>query len=239
MTDFKIAICDDIQEEIDIVEKYLKKILEDKKLTSDIHRFNSSEELLSEEISDFDLFILDVEMGKINGMDAAKEIRRRGIKSEIVFVTGFIEYIQEGYKVNAYRYILKPLKFDDIKECMDGCIEEMLNRKKRFIVISYKGAIEKINLDDINYIDVIKKSITVHTKERNISYSGNSIEKLEEELSKQRFFRCHKSYLVNMMKIEKIEKESLYVAGETIPLSRHRARDLKRAFTEMMGDIIC
>lgn len=257
MEKYRIAICEDEEKEIIQLKENLKKILaEDMKNKNAIENrveiknkievkniiieeFESAEELLKSDLSKIDIFLMDIMMGEMNGMDAAKKIREMNIDSEIIFITGNVEFVRDGYKVNAYRYLLKPVEIEELRESIISCFAEIGKKKGKFIVLSRKGEIEKLKINDIDYIEVIKREIIVHKNGEEVEYTGTSIEKLEEKLEDFKFFRCHKSYLVNLEKVDLIKTGEVVVNGKSVPVSKYRAKDLKREFTAILGDMIC
>ena len=245
MEKYRIAICEDEEKERIQLKENLKKILaEDMKNKIEIENiiieeFESAEELLKSDLSKIDIFLMDIMMGEMNGMEAAKKIREMNINSEIIFITGNVEFVIDGYKVNAYRYILKPVEIEELKESIISCFAELGKKKGRFIALSRKGEMEKLKIDDIDYIEVIKRNIIVHKNGEEVEYTGTSIEKLEEKLEDFKFFRCHKSYLVNLEKVDSVKTDEVVVNGKNVPVSKYRAKDLKREFTAILGDMIC
>ena len=174
---YNIVICEDNKEQIKIILNYLRIIFEniDDNYNYNINIFNSAEKMLEKNIDDVDIFLLDIKMKKMSGMEAAQNIRSRGINSEIIFLTGLIEYAKDGYKVRAYRYILKPIKFDELQESILNCIEEINKNKRKYFLIDQNGKIEKIKIDLIKYIEINRKELIIHLVDKNIIYSWKSI----------------------------------------------------------------
>ncbi|MDK2562918.1 LytTR family DNA-binding domain-containing protein [Romboutsia sedimentorum] len=233
----RIAICEDeVSQQIQI-KQFLDKILNN--IEYEILMFNCGEELINNYPKDIDIFLLDIQMDKINGMDVARNIRKIDKNSvEIIFTTSVVEYIQEGYEVRAYRYLLKPIKFEELKKHILACIEEIQNKKDQYLIIEGKGEIYKIDINNITYVEVQKKDMIVHTVERDYEVKM-SLEKIEKELSNYKFFRCHKSFLVNLNYIENIKQ---YIAilenGAEVSVSRHRFKEFKAEFLNILGEVI-
>lgn len=233
----RIAICEDeVSQQIQI-KQFLDKILNN--IEYEILMFNCGEELINNYPKDIDIFLLDIQMDKINGMDVARNIRKIDKNSvEIIFTTSVVEYIQEGYEVRAYRYLLKPIKFEELKKHILACIEEIQNKKDQYLIIEGKGEIYKIDINNITYVEVQKKDMIVHTVERDYEVKM-SLEKIEKELSNYKFFRCHKSFLVNLNYIENIKQ---YIAilenGDEVSVSRHRFKKFKAEFLNILGEAI-
>ncbi|MDU4723930.1 MAG: response regulator, partial [Clostridioides difficile] len=160
----KVAICEDEKVHQELLIEYLQKLFNELSIDYDLCIFNSGEQLLENYPEDMDIFLLDIQMGELSGMDIARKIRDIDSNTvEIIFTTSLIEYIQEGYEVRAYRYLLKPIEFNDIKNHITACIEEIHNRRDKYLVISNKYENYKIKIENITYIEVQNKDITIHT----------------------------------------------------------------------------
>ncbi|MGL4913177.1 MAG: LytR/AlgR family response regulator transcription factor [Romboutsia sp.] len=238
MTVYRIVICEDEITQRNTLKNFITKAFEDISNQLEVLEYSSGEELLKENPNGVDIYFLDIQMDKITGMEVAKTIRKDNDTSEIIFVTSLIEYVQEGYKVRAYRYLLKPIKYKDLKEHVLSCINDIIKKRENFIIMESKGCIEKIPINDITYIEVQRKEITIHTRKGNY-HTKNSLDKMGKELEIYNFFRCHKSYLINMKHIEYISKNSVIINSEEIPVSKHRISNLKSSFTQVLGGVLC
>ena len=231
----RIAICEDQINQQELLKKYLQKILIDYTNSYEILIYKSGEELLNNYPENVDIFLLDIQMYNINGMDVARKIREIDEnKVEIIFITSLVEYIQEGYEVRAYRYLLKPIKYDDLEKHMISCIKEIEKRDK-YLIINDKNDIKKIKHSEITYIEIQKKNMTIHTVKGDYLIK-NTMDKIEREIDNLSFYRCHKSFLVNLEYVESIKQ---YVAilenGEEVLISRHRFKETKNQFYKLIG----
>ncbi|HBF5563104.1 TPA: response regulator transcription factor, partial [Clostridioides difficile] len=205
---YRIVICEDDITQIAFLRECILKSLEGISSQIELFEFNSGEELLETNLEGIDIFFLDIKMLQLTGMDVAKIIRETNDTSEIIFITSIVDYIQEGYKVRAYRYLLKPIDFGDLNESILSCISDIIKKRENFMLIENKGIINKILINSIMYIEVRKKVLTIHTK-NDTYYTKNSMDKIELELEKYNFFRCHKSYLINLEYIQFICKNTV------------------------------
>ena len=235
---YRIVICEDEITQRNTLKNFITKAFKEVSNALEILEYSSGEELLKENPKGINIYILDIQMDKLTGMDVAKSIRENNDTSEIIFVTSLIEYVQEGYKVRAYRYLLKPIKYEDLKEHVLSCIKDIIKRRENFMIIENKGCMEKIAINNITYIEVQRKEITIHST-KGTYYTKNSLDKMEKELEVYNFFRCHKSYLINMKHIEYISKKSVIINNEEIPVSKHRISNLKSRFTQVLGGVLC
>ena len=124
-----IATCEDEKEIQDTIEDYLNNILKNTNIEYEIQKYNSGESLLESNLKDIDILLLDIQMKTINGMDTARKIREFDQNLEIIFMTSFVEFMQEGYEVKAYRYILKPINERKISKNILPCINEIVKKE--------------------------------------------------------------------------------------------------------------
>ncbi|MCC0663122.1 LytR/AlgR family response regulator transcription factor [Clostridioides sp. ZZV15-6597] len=235
---YRIVICEDDITQMVFLRECILKSLEGVSSQIELLEFNSGEELLESALEGVDIYFLDIQMLQLTGMDVAKIIRETNDTSEIIFITSIVDYIQEGYKVRAYRYLLKPIDFEDLNENILNCISDIIKKRENFMLIENKGIINKILINSIMYIEVRKKVLTIHTTD-GIYNTNNSMDKIELELEKYNFFRCHKSYLINMEYIQLICKNTVVINNEDIPVSKYRISDLKTKLTHVLGDVLC
>ncbi|MGO0904339.1 LytR/AlgR family response regulator transcription factor [Clostridioides difficile] len=235
---YRIVICEDDITQMAFLRECILKSLEGVSSQIELLEFNSGEELLESALEGVDIYFLDIQMLQLTGMDVAKIIRETNDTSEIIFITSIVDYIQEGYKVRAYRYLLKPIDFESLNENILNCISDIIKKRENFMLIENKGIINKILINSIMYIEVRKKVLTIHTTD-GIYNTNNSMDKIELELEKYNFFRCHKSYLINMEYIQLICKNTVVINNEDIPVSKYRISDLKTKLTHVLGDVLC
>lgn len=235
----KIAICEDEIEQQKILKQYLEQILNQISNKYEILFFNSGEALFKNYPENIDIFLLDIQMDELNGMEVAKRIRQIDKKEvEIIFTTSLIEYIQEGYEVRAYRYLLKPIQLENLKKHIISCVEEVNKNKSSYIVVNEKNDAYKLKISDITYIEIQKREMTIHTINKDYIINS-SMSKMENELSKYNFYRCHKSFMVNIDFIKNIKQ---YVAilenKEEVPISRYKFKDTKARFLSHLGSVL-
>lgn len=235
---YRIVICEDDDLQRNEINSFISEIFSEISNNIKIFEFSSAEDVIESKLEGIDIYFLDIQMDNLNGMDLAKEIRKQNDTSKIIFITSLLEHVQDGYMVKAYRYLIKPIKYEDLKEHILSCISDIIKERENFIMIKENGTTYKLNTKEITYIEIIKKDITIHTiyKKYNIK---NRIKNLEKELNMYNFFRCHKSYLINMEHIDFIGKDNLMIKGTEIPVSKYRMNGLKTKLTNLLGVIIC
>ena len=139
-----IGICDDELYCRSNIKDILKEILSSYPINYNIYEFSSGEELLNNYPKDLDILIMDIQMKTINGMDTARKIREFDQNLEIIFMTSFVEFMQEGYEVKAYRYILKPINERKISKNILPCINEIVKKRNNYLTINVKNYVDRI-----------------------------------------------------------------------------------------------
>ncbi|MGL5439108.1 MAG: LytR/AlgR family response regulator transcription factor [Filifactoraceae bacterium] len=233
-----IGICDDELQYRSKIKDILTEILSSDHINYNIYEFSSGEDLLDNYPKNLDILIMDIQMKRINGMDTARKIREFNEKLEIIFMTSFSEFMQEGYEVKAYRYVLKPITHMKISKNILPCINEIMRNKNNYLSITVKNYIDRIRIDDITYIETDRPNIVIYTN-NNTYTTKMSISKIEKTLRSYGFFRCHNSYIVNLKLVESMNGNIIVVEGKDIPISKYRVKDLKLALTNILGDIVC
>ncbi len=238
---YRFAVCDDNEADAAFVVSLIKKWhsensgkrLSDEALSCQmvlpqIEVFSSAEAFLFayEEDRNFDLLFLDIEMGGMSGVELAKSLRQMGAGLQIVFITGYMEYISQGYDVEALHYLLKPVTAEKLGEVLNRAMER-IKTKERALVLSLSDGIVRIPLCEIRYIEVLKNYVTVHGSE------DYSVKKTLNELKKgldDSFFQIHRSYIAGLRSIKKVTRSEVVLKDNTIlPLSRKLYNDLNQA----------
>ncbi len=221
---FHIAICDD--EKI-ISQDIYNKII-DVKSSCNIDIYNSSSELL-ENHSQYDIIFLDIEMPDVNGIDVSYFLREKGYKGAIVFLTSHIEFVQEAFKVKAFRYLSKPVDSNELKETIDDVEKEVLDNAQ--IIVKDYGSEYTINPSDIYYIKSDRNKTIIRLKDKALDVK-KTLKQWLYELGETRFYHVHKSYVVAFRYIERIETDVIVLVDldEEIPMSRRNRTEFKEAY---------
>ena len=233
----KIAVCDDEKFYREKITALLQKYLSDCQLDSTIDIYCSGDEFLSQSSNavKYDAVFMDINMEQTDGIETAMRIRAFQSNTYIVFVTAFIKYALDGYKVNAVRYIMKDTLDVAIPECMDAILQKMQLRQVNF---SFMEGEKRLYTDNLLYVESNKHKSVFHYQEEQLTKYQiyEKLDHIEKELTNFGFLRIHKSYLVNMRHIRKI---SNYIAelstGEELPIPRIRYQSVKQKFVEFKG----
>lgn len=232
-----IVICDDEKVHRQKLKSYIEKIMD--RGTYQINEFSSGEVLINKYPSNIDILFLDMQMGGINGLDTAKKLRKIDTKVSIIFTTAFADLMQKGYEVRAFRYLLKPISYDEFYINFKDCIDEVKGNFENFITIKDLDSLDiiRIPINSILYVETDLRHILIHT-DIEIYRSNISINKLEQDLENELFFRCHRSYLINLNKVRGITQNTVIIKNDEILVSRYKMKNLKIKLIEGLGSLL-
>ncbi len=227
----KLAICDDEQIQIDNLNKLVCSWAKEFNLRVNTTHYTSAESFLFcyEEEKNFDILLLDIEMGEVNGVELAKRIRKDNERIQIIFITAFADFIAEGYDVSALHYLMKPVSKEKLFEVLNKAVERIKRQDKPLLTDNIK-----INPSEIAYIEAFARSCEIKLISGERVTSMAKISTLEGELNGDfcgEFIRCHRSYIVGIRHIKQITKTELLLdSGDVLPLSRRLYVDVNKAF---------
>jgi len=232
----KIAICDDEPFMAQEIAGHLSRYMEEKHITSYCASSFSNGRLLLESDCNFDLIFLDIQMEQPDGMETAKMLRRRGNHSLLVFVTVLKEYVFDAFEVEAYDYLIKPLDGEHFRRTMDRAVKALEQRKEKSIIVRRGTSCEVIPLAQIVYCEVQGRKIYIHQSDGKITDYYEKLDDFERRVD-GRFFRCHRSYLVNLECIRGSYAGQVALSqGGQIPVSRLREQELTQALLRHMKE---
>jgi len=233
----RIGICDDESHFRKTLNEAIIKILYRQGIDHSIIYFSSGEELLGGYI-DIDILFLDIQMDGKNGIETAKEIRKRDENVCIIFISAFPEYAAEGYKVNAFRYITKPFDERELEAELTGAIREVKRADGISLTIKNDKGAFRILSSNVIYIEVKGRRTVIHTTDEEIE-SNEALSKFESKLTSQFFYRCHQGYLINLRYIDSVAENSIALRGDgSVPLSRYKKRGLMQMLTSYWGGLM-
>ena len=226
-----ISICDDSSQERTAINALVQRWAQKSGTDVDVHEFPTAEAFLFEyEELASDIVLLDIEMPGMSGVELAKRLRAGNKRIQIVFITGYSEYISEGYEVAALHYLLKPLSAEKFFSTLDRAME---NRKTddRELVIETSEETVFLPICEIRYIEVIRNYITIHgEKEYTVK---KTLKEMEKELD-QRFLRVGRSYIVNLRFVSRVTRTEVFLrGGEKVPLPRGAYETVNRAIIQL------
>ena len=234
----KIAVCDDDR----TTREQIASLIKEQELGAEIFTYEAGEDMIKSKES-FAISFLDVEMKEISGIDVARHMReeqeKKGKdKSIIIFVTGYREYMEDAFDVNAFHYLVKPVdekKFQNVFQRALKDVSTKIKQQEFSVIIKNNGMQKKVLLRDIYYIESSNKKVVFHTKDGKIDTYGR-MEDWESELGDS-FYRCHRGYLVNLEKITAYNVDTIDLTnGDSLILAQKKYSDFIKAYMRYAKD---
>lgn len=227
----RIAIVEDENEVADFlvecITRYEKESETDQ--TFFIEKFPSGIEFIENFKPNFDIIFMDIQMPEINGLDTAKYIYERDKSVCIIFVTNLTQYAINGYEVNALDYVLKPVTYNNIADKLNKALHRISNKTKDETIVLKENYAARIPIDEILYIEVSGHVLIYHTKMQKYELRGR-IKDREDELRKFGFSRCNNCYLINLLHVRVINKDTVAVGDHELSISRGRMKEFLNDF---------
>jgi DNA-binding LytR/AlgR family response regulator len=215
-----IAICDDERAEIDYLKMLISRWAEERGFAVQISRFESAESFwfAYEEDKSFDIILLDIQMKAMDGVELAKQIRKDNESLQIIFITGFPDFIAEVYDVSALHYLIKPVDGQKLVPVLDRA-QKNLNRTEKSLLIAVDGGMCRIPFSEIRYVEAQGHYVLIHAAACTYKTKTN-LSDVQATLD-ERFFRCQRSFIVNLQCIRKITRTAVVLDDLIeVPLSR-------------------
>lgn len=233
MTDFVIAICDDLESERVKLARMIRTYAREHHLSVQLRLFSSGESLLDalQAPGDFHLLFLDIYMPGLSGMEAARRIRSAGSDLAIIFVTTSQDHGLESFEMRASDYLVKPIRPEDLTSSLDWFFSHM-PEELRLLPIYSEGEWQNIPLAAILYIDVYGHQSRIHML-RGTVVTRRGLDDLELAIDSPDFLRCHRSYLVNLNHVNGVEGNDFRMADDSlVPISTANAARIRSQFID-------
>lgn len=228
---YRVAIVDDSKTDAKFVQDILNSWANQRQANIQAEVFPSAESFLFRyaEDKDWDILLLDIEMGAMDGVTMAKRVRQDNEAVQIVFITGYSDYIAEGYEVAALHYLMKPVNREKLLTVLDRAMEKR-KQEERCLNLEAYGEIVRIPFYEIRYLDVHQNYVTVHAK---ADYTvKRTLGDFEKELD-DRFCRVGRAMILNLKYIQRVTKNEVRLSdGTVLPLPRGAYDPLNRAIIQ-------
>lgn len=228
--ELRIAVVDDMEQDRVQITEETDAILDHAKIKHSIDTYADAAALLDAIRSGkkYTLLLLDVLMDEMDGMALAAELRKQGNSTAIIFISVSQELACRGYRVDAARYLVKPLNHDELKEALLHCYEQWQNKKE--ILLQTNNGQHRTSFTDIQFVEAFERGtrfiLSDETVETKLKFS-----EVEAMLPKSSFLQCHRAYIVNLAQTERISQyEFRMKSGKAVPISRLRYNETSREF---------
>ena len=228
----QIAICDDEKEIRQMLAEKVRKLYPQAFLSL----YRSGEELLLAK-QEPDIVLLDIQMDKKDGMETAREFRRKNKRAVLIFVTALEEYVFQAFDVGAFHYLVKPFEDGKFAQVLKNAVRQVQQEKDREcekekketpgLLVQSGGQHIFVRLEEIVYAEVFNRKIMLHTLDGDIEYYGK-MKELEERAGED-FYRPHRAYLINLAFVRKYDAATIYLEkGQALMAKQNYPEFVKR-----------
>ena len=233
----KLAIVEDEKIYVEKIKSYLKRYQNEFGYEIRSVWFDDGSEIIENYSGDYDIILMDIQMKFLDGFSTAKKIRELDQEVIIIFITNMTNYAIRGYEVDAMDYIVKPVEYFSFSTKLERAVRRIHKKEKHYISIPIKGGIRKMELAQIYYIESQGHMLRYKTAEGELE-CRDILQQMENLLVPYGFFRCSKSYLVNMQYVDAIRENECVVQGERLPVGRAKKKEfMKKMLNYMSGEM--
>lgn len=237
MTMLRIAVCDDEEKQLDQTAALLHTYLRSHpSLDGQVETFRSGSALLAraEGAGGFDLYVLDILMPELSGIDTGRRLRALGEGGEIVYLTSSNDFAADSYDVRAFFYLLKPVEENKLLQVLDGAVKKLNQRRNSAVVVTTADGPRRILFECIRYVERVGRVMRYYCTDGTVDSQTIRVsfrEMAAPLLADRRFFLCGASFVLNFQHVTGVEgRTALFDNGQTVLLPRTVATDFKKSW---------
>lgn len=225
------ALCDDDKYVTEEVKKLILEHAKENRLTVDIDEFESGEKLLNSE-KNYDIIVLDYQLGSTDGLTVARELRKRNVLSCIIFLTSYPHFMIDAFEVNTFRFLLKPIDKSKLFKALDDYVR-IVDANYPITLLQNKK-LEKINSNEICFIEADGKYSNIHLKDT-IMHCSKTLSGVTKLLPKYCFVKTHRAFVVNLHYIQSYSSDTVYLSnGESAYLSKNYQKSFQTSYMNFL-----
>lgn len=234
---YRIVLAEDNPRDESTIRQLCERFFEESGERAEILVFEDGSDLLAANPTGVDLYLLDIEMPRIDGMTVAKRIRATDSNVAICFLTSLGQLAPDGYTVDAMGFMIKPVSYETFRRTMRRALERIDHHRALLVPFKDGKTSRYVDLRSIAFIESLRKKTVVHIAGKEDESFGCSepLKSIEMRLSNEGFFRVHNAFLINLDFIEAVETTSVVVQGVTIPVSKHRKAQFLQTLAVYVG----
>lgn len=226
----RIALCDDSDMERRIIRFMIDQYIKEHEYSILLEEFSSGDALLKSDVTSYNLVILDIYMGGLNGIDTAKELLHIHPRGKIIFCSSSNEFAEESYDVEAFRYLVKPISREKLFQSLDRFFQ--LSTDKKVLEYKYQRTIRRMLLKEVMWIEAAGRHSIIHTEKEQIE-TNTSLAEFAEKLLSMDFVKPIRYALVSLQAVTEVTADTLVLSdGTEIPVSRDKRKEIQEAFMQ-------
>ena len=240
MMRINIAICDDEQKSLQMIQKELYHIADKLKIEIETYAYKEGKKVLDliyNEKEDFDVLFLDIDMPDVSGLEVAKKLRQKHLDIILIFISAYEQYVFESIEYNPFRYIRKNRIEKELMPCLKAAYQRLEEMQDSYMIVKTGEAEVRVKHSDIMYFETSARKIGIHLKNGEVLFVRKTIKELYEELNDEHFIKIHSGCVANAKYIGKYSNHDITLDnGEHLIVSRTRIKSVKRALMNYWGN---
>ena len=229
-----IAIVEDDRATRAQLVSYIERYFGRNQRSCRIDEFSDGLDILDDYKASYDLILLDIQMEHIDGLKTAQEIRNADENVFLVFITNLANYAIRGYSVNALDFVLKPVNYLMLEPILQRVEKLLARRASKYVTFPTEQGLVRLSVDQVFFVESDGHMVLIHTDRQNYRMR-ETMKEMERQLAPLGFYRCNNCYLVNMSRLEKVDKMTVGIAGQELSISRPRYRGFMDALADFIG----
>lgn len=230
----RIAVVEDDKKCQNQLGRYIRRYTKETGRETDILFFSDGDMIIDNYTGNYDIIFFDIEMKRMNGMDAARIIRKMDEKVIIIFITNIAQYAIQGYEVSALDYVLKPIEYFAFSQEMDKAVKRLKMYESYYLTIQQDQGIMRFDTREIKYLETQGHYILVHTDKETYSFR-ETMKAAVKKMQDRHFVQCNSGYLVNLRYVESVRQNIVVVGGDELLISRPKRKEFMEALTNYLG----
>ena len=231
---YHIAIVEDEIGFVSQLQGFLCQFAQENNVEFKVSIFHGGAEILMDYKNEYDAIFLDIEMPRVNGMEAAEQIRAMDEDVVLMFITNMAQYAIQGYSVGALDFVMKPITYYTFSMKMTRALKRAQKKEQKPLVLTTADGIKTLEIKQIYYVEIQNRMLHYHTDEGEIVVRG-TLQSAEELLKPYPFEKCNHWYIVNLMHVKEVNKSLVKVGPFEIEISRRNKAAFLKALTAYMG----
>ena len=231
---YHIAIVEDEAEFAVQLQEFLKQYQKENDIAFKVTVFGDGAEILEDYQPLYDIILLDIEMPKVNGMEAAEQIRKTDSDVVLMFITNMASYAIRGYEVGALDFVMKPITYYTFSMKLTRALKRAKQKEQQQILLGLSDGVKKVGIQQIFYVEVQNRMLHYHTDEGEYVMRG-TMASVEQMLAPYPFIKCNHWYIVNLMHVSEVRGNIASVGGHELEISRRNRTAFLKALTEYVG----
>jgi DNA-binding LytR/AlgR family response regulator len=230
-TALRVAVCEDTPREASA----LIHLIQESGVACDVRLFHTGESFIDGFTKGaYDILFLDVYMGEVSGIEVAERVRAVDEGVVIVFTTTSEDFTKDGYRLNAYKYMLKPVRASDVAESLELAALKRDRAQGAQIAVVADGRPITLSLDDIEYVEANNRSVSIHMVNGDLIPAQGTIDALDKMLPSPRFLRSHRSYIVNLDHVADVSEDFIMDSGDVADIRVKERRSIQHAYDDYL-----